>query len=81
MTWLTKLRTYLGHDEPLLNPPTGEGSAEAKHAMESALAAVNDAQNRRDQIREVTASLSDIRARNHFGESIELAMMRKGRHA
>lgn len=81
MTWLTKLRTYLGHDEPVPNPPTGSDFSEAQNAIESAREALETAQQRRDEVREVTASLASIRARNHFGESIELAMMRKGRHA
>jgi hypothetical protein len=80
MTWLTKLRTYLGHDEVIVNPPNSDSLSEAKSTLEAARAALMTAQERRDQVREVTSSLVDIRARNHFGESIELAMMRRERH-
>jgi hypothetical protein len=77
MAWLTHLRTYLGYDEPLISGLHDDGTEEARKALRRASSALNEAQHRREEVRAVTKDLAQLRARNHFGESIELAMMRK----
>lgn len=80
MTWLTKLRTYLGHDETITSADASSDD-EARQYYEKAQAALGEARQRREDIREVSTSLAELRVRNHFGESIELAMMRREKHA
>lgn len=77
MRWLTKLRISLGHDEPLDVTPSVERVQEAQEAKLRAEKALRDAKQRRVEINEVANSLKVLRARNHFGESIQIAMMRK----
>lgn len=78
MTWLTKLRTYLGHDEPSIQvDDNSAGILDATQAYENSKSAFIEARQRREVAREIVAKLSDENARNHFGESIELAMMRR----
>jgi hypothetical protein len=77
MTWLTKLRTHLGHDEPTPVPPDGSSNLEAELFLHKARQAYQEAQGRREEARVITSNLVAINTRNHFGESIELAMMPK----
>ena len=81
MTWLTKLRIHLGYDEPPNVPPDAGVSEEAIQAYSNSRSALEAARKRQEEVREVTSSLAKLRARNHFGESIELAMMRREKRA
>jgi hypothetical protein len=77
VTWLTKLRTYLGQDEAPSHPPEEGCSKEAEAALESAQMALISSKQRRVQTTEVASSLAALNSRNHYGESIYLAMMPK----
>lgn len=80
MNWLVSLRTFLGHDESsILTPDTTGVSQDTLEALENAERALKEAEARRDEIKKVTESLTRLRNRNHFGESIQLAMRSKGR--
>lgn len=76
MKWLTKLRTRLGYEEPTQTINL-DGRKEAITARDNAWAALGEARQRREEVHKVTTSLAELRARNHFGESIEIAMMRR----
>lgn len=79
MTWLTKLRTYLGHDEELFYNDISD-PREVQEALASAKSALDDARKRRDETRKISSRLADLNERNHYGESIMLSMMpREGR--
>lgn len=78
MSWLSDLRIFLGHDEVPSVRVDNESQKEAVHSKEKAKQALGEAIKRREEVREVTSALTTLRARNHFGESIQLAMMRKG---
>lgn len=79
MTWLTKLRTYLGHDE-LRVVDNYNDPEEAQRAYDDAKQALEDARGRREETRRISAMLADLNRRNHYGESIMLSMMpREGR--
>jgi hypothetical protein len=76
VSWLSQIRTYLGHDrDPFIVAPDENEVEEVTRIRESAKNALDQAQNRRAEVHEVTTSLASLRARNHFGESIQLAMM------
>jgi hypothetical protein len=75
MTWLTALRTYLGHDENLFVPPDPNSKRESAEALIKAQAALNTSKARQQEIRKVTSTLVDLNRSNHYGESIYLAMM------
>lgn len=79
MAWLTKLRRHLGYDEPFCEERIETPSEDVVRAYESAKDALGQARQRHEEVRAVSATLSELRARNHFGESIELAMMRRRR--
>lgn len=75
MNWLKKLKSRL---DPLDDiKPVEVDNSEAEAILENAKAALGEAQQRREEVRKVSNSLANLRARNHFGESIELAMMRR----
>jgi hypothetical protein len=77
MSWWRSFRRFIRYDPP--PPPNVSKSTpeEAWEARERAERALEDAHDRRLLIDEVTGALALIRERNHFGESIELAMTRR----
>lgn len=76
MNLLTLIRQHLGHDEKPLSRE-GVSSHEAFQAKENAQLAVREAEERKRKIGWVAQELQELRTRNHFGESIEAAMMRR----
>ena len=80
MTWLAKkLKAYIGPEEQPVVPTVDESAKQTIEYFKSAQQALGEAEQRRAEAREVVTSLSKLRSRNHFGESIHLAMMPRER--
>lgn len=81
MKWLTKLRTFLGHDEEFISTEIADekSSREAEEAFQRAQEALHEATRRRGEARQITQVLNTLNSRNHYGESIMIAMMPKGK--
>jgi hypothetical protein len=81
VSWLEKLRSWIGYEEPIPEPPDENEIVEANAILESAKLAVKEAESHTIEVQTVASSLASLRARNHFGEAIEQAMMPRGKRA
>lgn len=77
MTWWGALRRVIRYDPPPPSIASQSTPEDAQAALERASQALREAHHRRTKVDEVTAALAYLRQRNHFGESIELAMARR----
>lgn len=59
------------------DPSEAEEHVEATHAIENAQVNLRRAQTQGVEVGRVSESLRELRYRNHFGEAIEAAMMRR----
>ncbi len=78
MSWLEKIRKRLGYDDSLPEPPDENEALEASAILQNAKTAFDRTQKQTAEVQVVTTSLASLRTRNHFGESIQLAMMPRG---
>jgi hypothetical protein len=66
------------HPKPVEPPTTtAETQAQAEEAVQRALADLNDAQERRTEVRVLVSKSADQLARNHFGEMVAASMRGK----
>lgn len=77
MNIVGRIRSHFGLDDvtrQFITPEVGETARQKlTHAQED----LEHAKEHREEVREVATALARLRARNHFGESIQIAMMQK----
>lgn len=75
MRWLDALHKKF--DKDVESPPNKKVDEETRQILENAKSALGEARQRREDVSRVTQALEEIRRKNHFGESFELALTRR----